>query len=125
MLFVPSEHVIRLDAGFRSANGRPAVAGSGTTSVQLFRSSQTGHAPPPAVLVMGYYVGTLANTLALRGGIGGIEGGMTGAFLAFGVNKPSRPRHPGIPHDLVPPAQRSGVIGTQLRPRGTVAWSRC
>jgi lysylphosphatidylglycerol synthase-like protein len=39
---------------------------------------------PP--LVMGYYVGTLANTLPLPGGIGGVEGGMIGSFLAFGVN---------------------------------------
>jgi putative heme transporter len=45
-----------------------------------------GHAPPVAVLVMGYYVGTLANTLPLPGGIGGVEGGMIGSFLAFGVN---------------------------------------
>jgi hypothetical protein len=35
---------------------------------------------------MGYYVGTLANTLPLPGGIGGVEGGMIGSFLAFGVN---------------------------------------
>jgi putative heme transporter len=45
-----------------------------------------GHAPPMGVLVMGYYVGTLANTLPLPGGIGGVEGGMIGSFLAFGVN---------------------------------------
>ena len=45
-----------------------------------------GHSPPGGVLVMGYYVGTLANTLPLPGGIGGVEGGMIGAFLAFGVN---------------------------------------
>ena len=45
-----------------------------------------GHAPPIAVLVMGYYVGTLANALPLPGGIGGVEGGMIGSFLAFGVN---------------------------------------
>jgi len=45
-----------------------------------------GRAPPAAVLVMGYYVGTLANTLPLPGGIGGVEGGMIGSFLAFGVN---------------------------------------
>jgi uncharacterized protein (TIRG00374 family) len=45
-----------------------------------------GHVPSPAVLVVGYYVGTLANTLPLPGGIGGVEGGMIGAFLAFGVN---------------------------------------
>jgi uncharacterized protein (TIRG00374 family) len=45
-----------------------------------------GQPPPAAVLVMGYYVGTLANTLPLPGGIGAVEGGMIGAFLAFGVN---------------------------------------
>ena len=47
-----------------------------------------GQSPPGGVLVMGYYVGTLANTLPLPGGIGGVEGGMIGAFLAFGVNGP-------------------------------------
>jgi uncharacterized protein (TIRG00374 family) len=45
-----------------------------------------GHSPPGAVLVMGYYVGMLGNTLPLPGGIGGVEGGMIGSFLAFGVN---------------------------------------
>jgi len=46
-----------------------------------------GHSPPGAVIVMGYYVGTLANVLPLPGGIGGVEGGMIGSFLAFGVQK--------------------------------------
>lgn len=41
-----------------------------------------GHAPPLAVLVMGYFVGTAANVIPLPGGV---EGGMIGAFLAFGV----------------------------------------
>jgi len=45
-----------------------------------------GHSPPGAVLVLGYYVGTLANVLPLPGGIGGVEGGMIGAFLGLGVN---------------------------------------
>ena len=45
-----------------------------------------GHSPPGAVLVMGYYIGTLGNALPLPGGIGGVEGGMIGAFLAFGVS---------------------------------------
>ena len=45
-----------------------------------------GPSPPAAVLIMGYYVGTLANTLPLPGGIGGVEGGMIGAFIGFGVN---------------------------------------
>lgn len=85
-----------LQAGLRAAIGMvrrrdlavlcPLVAwgfdiGTLWASFQAF-----GHAPPTAVLVMGYYVGTLANTLPLPGGIGGVEGGMIGSFLAFGVN---------------------------------------
>jgi uncharacterized protein (TIRG00374 family) len=37
------------------------------------------------VLVMGYFLGTLGSLLPLPGGIGGIEGGMIGAFAAFGI----------------------------------------
>jgi uncharacterized membrane protein YbhN (UPF0104 family) len=45
-----------------------------------------GDAPPLAVLVLGYYVGQIANTLPLPGGIGAVEGGMIGTFLAFDVS---------------------------------------
>ncbi|MGO9794296.1 MAG: lysylphosphatidylglycerol synthase transmembrane domain-containing protein [Solirubrobacteraceae bacterium] len=45
-----------------------------------------GASPPKAVIVMAYFVGWIANTLPLPGGIGGVEGGMIGAFTAFGVN---------------------------------------
>jgi putative heme transporter len=45
-----------------------------------------GSAPPEAVIVMAYLVGMLGNTLPLPGGIGGVDGGMIGAFTAFGVN---------------------------------------
>jgi uncharacterized membrane protein YbhN (UPF0104 family) len=45
-----------------------------------------GAVPPISVIIMGYFVGTLANTLPLPGGIGGVDGGMIGAFLAFGVD---------------------------------------
>ena len=45
-----------------------------------------GSAPSEAVIVMAYFVGMLANTLPLPGGIGGVDGGMIGAFTAFGVN---------------------------------------
>jgi uncharacterized protein (TIRG00374 family) len=63
------------------------LAGWGFDIAALWASFRAfGHPPPGAVLVMGYYVGTLANTLPLPGGIGGVEGGMIGAFLAFGVN---------------------------------------
>jgi uncharacterized protein (TIRG00374 family) len=45
-----------------------------------------GSAPPQAVIVMSYFVGMLGNVLPLPGGIGGVDGGMIGAFTAFGVN---------------------------------------
>jgi uncharacterized protein (TIRG00374 family) len=38
-----------------------------------------------AVLVLGYFLGTLGALLPLPGGIGGVEGGMIGAFVAFGM----------------------------------------
>lgn len=44
-----------------------------------------GHPPPVAPLVVGYFVGTAANTLPLPGGVGGVEGGLIGAFVGFGV----------------------------------------
>ena len=43
-------------------------------------------APPSfAVLTVAYFVGMLANTLPLPGGVGGVDGGMVGALIAFGV----------------------------------------
>jgi uncharacterized membrane protein YbhN (UPF0104 family) len=45
-----------------------------------------GATVPVAVLVMGYFLGTLGSLLPLPGGIGGVEGGMIGAFAAFGVS---------------------------------------
>jgi uncharacterized protein (TIRG00374 family) len=45
-----------------------------------------GEPPPWSVIVMAYYVGMIANTLPIPGGIGGVEGGMIGAFAAFDVN---------------------------------------
>jgi len=44
-----------------------------------------GEPPPLAVIIMGYFVGFLGNLLPLPGGIGGVDGGMIGAFAAFGV----------------------------------------
>jgi uncharacterized protein (TIRG00374 family) len=45
-----------------------------------------GGSPPKGVIVMSYFLGMLANTLPLPGGIGGVDGGMIGAFTAFGVD---------------------------------------
>jgi uncharacterized membrane protein YbhN (UPF0104 family) len=87
----------------------PALAASGVrTAIALIRSRDPGllgalawwgfdisvlwamfHAfgtPPPfTVIWMAYFVGTLGNLLPLPGGLGGVEGGMIGAFVAFGV----------------------------------------
>jgi uncharacterized protein (TIRG00374 family) len=43
-----------------------------------------GDSPTLAVLVLGYFVGMLGNLLPLPGGVGGVDGGMIGAFIAFG-----------------------------------------
>ena len=88
----------------------PALAASGVrTAIELIRSRDVGllgaiawwgfdisvlwamfHAfgsPPPfTVIVMAYFLGMLGNLLPLPGGLGGVEGGMIGAFVAFGVN---------------------------------------
>jgi uncharacterized protein (TIRG00374 family) len=44
-----------------------------------------GQSVPIAQLIMGYFIGTLGSLLPLPGGVGGVEGGMIGAFAAFGV----------------------------------------
>jgi len=88
----------------------PALAASGVrTAIDLIRSRDPGvlgapawwgfdvcvlwacfHAfgSPPAftVILMSYFVGMLGNLLPLPGGLGGVEGGMIGAFAAFGVD---------------------------------------
>jgi putative heme transporter len=47
-----------------------------------------GASPALSVVVMAYFVGMFANVLPLPGGIGGVDGGMIGAFIAFGINAP-------------------------------------
>ena len=88
----------------------PALAASGVrTAIELIRERDPGllgavawwgfdigvlwamfHAfgsPPPfTVIWMAYFVGMLGNLLPLPGGLGGVEGGMIGAFAAFGVD---------------------------------------
>jgi len=79
---------IRLSVG-HVRNGDPALAGSvaywGFNIAILWASFKAfGEAPPWAVIVMGFFVGMLANLLPLPGGVGGVDGGMIGAFVAFG-----------------------------------------
>ncbi len=45
-----------------------------------------GDAPALAVLVQAFFIGMLGNLLPLPGGVGGVESGMVGAYVAFGVN---------------------------------------
>jgi uncharacterized protein (TIRG00374 family) len=45
-----------------------------------------GEAPPVAIVIQAYFVGLLANLLPLPGGIGGVDGGMIGALIAFNVD---------------------------------------
>lgn len=46
-----------------------------------------GHDPPPIVVIaVAYFVGMLGNLLPLPGGVGGVDGGMIGAFVAFDVD---------------------------------------
>jgi uncharacterized protein (TIRG00374 family) len=47
-----------------------------------------GASPAFSVVVMAYFIGMFANVLPLPGGIGGVDGGMIGAFIAFGVGAP-------------------------------------
>jgi uncharacterized protein (TIRG00374 family) len=44
-----------------------------------------GETPTLPVIVMAYFIGMIGNLLPLPGGIGGVDGGMIGAFIAFGV----------------------------------------
>jgi len=76
---------------FLTRQGEPGLLGAfawwGFDIAVLWASFHAfGAVPPVSVIVMGYFVGTLANTLPLPGGVGGVDGGMIGAFLAFGVD---------------------------------------
>jgi uncharacterized protein (TIRG00374 family) len=80
-------HIALAEVRRRDPSLLGAIAAWGFDIATLWASFRAfGPAPPVAVLVMGYFVGTLGNTLPLPGGIGGVEGGMIGSFLAFGVN---------------------------------------
>ena len=57
-----------------------------------------GEPPPLAVLIQAFFVGMLGNLLPMPGGVGGVEGGMIGAFAAFGVDaRPGGGRRAGLP----------------------------
>jgi uncharacterized protein (TIRG00374 family) len=69
----------------------PALAGAGLfwafqIAVLWAAFRAFGDAPPLAVLIQAFFVGMLGNLLPIPGGVGGVEGGMIGAFAAFGVD---------------------------------------
>lgn len=100
----------RLEHWLASAVTVPALAASGVrTAIELVRERDPGllgapawwgfdicvlwacfhafgSAPPFTVILMAYFLGMVGNLLPLPGGLGGVEGGMIGAFAAFGVN---------------------------------------
>jgi putative heme transporter len=45
-----------------------------------------GAAPEIPVVVLAYFVGQMASVLPIPGGVGSVEGGMLGFFIAFGVS---------------------------------------
>jgi uncharacterized membrane protein YbhN (UPF0104 family) len=63
-----------------------AVAWWGFDILTLWACLQAFGDPPQATpLVMAYFVGMLGNLLPLPGGVGGVDGAMIGALVAFGV----------------------------------------
>jgi uncharacterized membrane protein YbhN (UPF0104 family) len=44
-----------------------------------------GYAPPFTVVLMGYLIGQLGGLLPIPGGVGGIDGGLIGAFVVYGA----------------------------------------
>jgi putative heme transporter len=85
-----------VSAGVREAlrhvrEGDPALLGSlvfwGAQIGTLWASFHAfGEAPSWGVIIMAFFVGMLGNLLPLPGGVGGVDGGMIGAFAAFGVD---------------------------------------
>jgi len=65
-----------------------AVAWWGCDLAVLWACFQAfGGDPPVAVVVLVYFVGMLANTLPLPGGVGGVEGGMIATAIGFGIDE--------------------------------------
>jgi putative heme transporter len=86
-----SMHAAMLTALAMVKRRDPAVLGAvgywGFDIAALWASYRAfGHPPPGSVLIIGYFVGTAANVLPLPGGVGGVEGGMIGAFAGLSMS---------------------------------------
>ncbi len=71
----------------RPANGLWAIGWWGFDIAVLWACLHAfgGETPPVGVIVASYFVGMTANLLPLPGGVGGVEGGIIGSLIAFGV----------------------------------------
>src|SRR6476661_1397058 len=79
------------DARALLARREPGLLGAlawwaGDVAVLVVCLHAFGAAPAIAVVVVAYFVGILANLLPLPGGVGGVDGGMVGALVLFGVD---------------------------------------
>jgi hypothetical protein len=111
----------RLSPGTSSSSARadPGLIGAllwwGADIAVLWACFQAFGAPPAmAVVVVAYFVGMLANTLPLPGGVGGVDGGMIGALVAFGAD-------PGLA--VVAVLAYRGFAFWLPIPPGALAWS--
>src|SRR3954462_15472452 len=50
--------------------------------------------PPAGVLLVAYLVGQLGGLIPIAGGIGGVDGGLIGTLVLYGVNAPAAPDAP-------------------------------
>jgi uncharacterized protein (TIRG00374 family) len=72
--------------GEKPVNGVWAIGWWGFDIAVLWACLHAFGSPPPAgVIVASYFIGMTANLLPLPGGVGGVEGGMIGALIAFDV----------------------------------------
>jgi uncharacterized membrane protein YbhN (UPF0104 family) len=89
---LPAASSAGIREALRHARGRdPALLGAiafwGFQILVLWAAFHAfGEPPPQAVLIQAFFVGMLGNLLPMPGGVGGVEGGMIGALVAFDVN---------------------------------------
>jgi uncharacterized protein (TIRG00374 family) len=89
---LPAASSAGIREAIRHARGRdPALLGAiafwGFQILVLWAAFHAfGNPPPQAVLIQAFFVGMLGNLLPMPGGVGGVEGGMIAALVAFGVN---------------------------------------
>jgi uncharacterized protein (TIRG00374 family) len=91
-----AQKLAHLPAGMRDAIAHVRTRDPALLGAILFWASQIfvlwaafhafGEPPPWAVLIQAFFVGMLGNLLPMPGGVGGVEGGMIGALVAFDVD---------------------------------------